>query len=241
MDQQVNEFINKLELSFNSPELLKEALTHRSYVNENPNTPNGHNERLEFLGDAVLELATTQMLFNDYPNFPEGDLTSFRAALVRTESLAEEALKLELGKYLFMSNGEEATGGRDRQYILANSMEALIGSIYLDQGFDSALLFIKEKIYYKVQNIVDNRLDIDAKSKLQELSQEQLKITPTYTLISDEGPDHNKTFTMGVLIGETIFGKGNGESKQNAEQVAASDALENWQELVDKHFTTNNA
>ncbi|MCA9380770.1 ribonuclease III [Candidatus Dojkabacteria bacterium] len=241
MDQKVNDFMQKINIEFKNPELLQEALTHRSYVNENPDTPNGHNERLEFLGDAVLELATTQMLFNDYPSYPEGDLTSFRAAIVRTESLAEEALKLELGQSLFMSNGEEATGGRDRQYILANAMEALIGSIYLDQGFDVALLFIKEKIYYKVQNIVDNRLDIDAKSKLQELSQEELKITPTYSLVSEEGPDHNKTFTMAVMIGDNSFGEGKGDSKQSAEQVAAQNALENWQELVGKYFPANNA
>ncbi len=228
----------KLSINFDNQDLIKEALTHRSYINEN--SDGSHNERLEFLGDAVLELVVTELLFENYPDFPEGTLTSFRAALVRTESLAEEAEKISLGDSLFMSYGEEATGGRTRPYILANAMEALIGAIYLDKGYKEAKDFIAKYIYHKIDNIVENRLDIDSKSKLQEIAQEELRITPTYVLLNEEGPDHNKTFTMAVQIGENILTEGSGDSKQKAEQVAATNALEQWDKLKDKFFPKNN-
>ncbi len=233
MDQLAN-LQQKISITFNKPELLQEALTHRSFINEND--ARNHNERMEFLGDAVLELVITELLFENYPDYPEGTLTSFRAALVRTESLAEEAKKIELGLALFMSYGEESTGGRDRQYILANAMEALIGAIYLDQGYQSAKDFIIRNIYHKVGHIVENRLDIDAKSKLQEMSQEELRITPTYVLVNEQGPDHNKKFTMALKIGDHVLTEGVGESKQNAEQEAARGALDSWEELKSKFF-----
>lgn len=220
-----------LQIQFNNRELLKEALTHRSFLNENKDSKANNNERLEFLGDAVLELVTTELLFKKYPEHPEGTLTSFRAALVKTESLAAESLRLGIGKFIFMSGGEENTGGRTRPYILANTFESLIGAIYLEYGYLKASEFIKKELFYKIDNIAENRLDIDSKSKLQELAQTEFKITPTYQLVKEKGPDHNKIFTMAAMLGEIVISKGEGISKQNAEQNAASDALDNWEKV----------
>lgn len=239
MSENIKKILKEMEISFNNENLLIEALTHRSFINEQSKPGDRHNERLEYLGDAVLELIVSELLFNDYKELPEGDLTSFRSALVRTESLAESAAKIGLGKDLRMSNGEEISGGRERPYILANAFEALIGSIYLDQGYEVAKKFIIAHIYHKIQNIIENRLDIDPKSKLQEISQEILKITPSYVLINEEGPDHNKIFTMGVQVGDHVFAEGSGESKQSAEQNAAATALENWDKLIEKFFPSN--
>lgn len=217
------EILNLLKIleidSLNNEKLISEALTHRSFSRE-------HNERLEFLGDAVLELVITELLFLDFPDKTEGELTSFRAALVKSESLAEEANKLQIGLYLKMSKGEEATGGRNRLYILADALEAIIGAIYLEKGYDIVKKFINEKIYYKAHNIVNNRLDIDAKSKLQEYSQEKFKETPAYKLIKEDGPDHEKIFTVQVVIGKDVYESGVGKSKQIAEQQAAERTLE---------------
>lgn len=233
----VIEFIEKvLNLKTTEVETFVEALTHRSYINEVKDPNLKHNERLEFLGDAVLELSVTKYLFNNYPEYNEGTLTSFRAALVKTESLALEAKKLDLGEYILMSKGEEATGGRQRPYILANTMEATIGAIYLTLGFEEADKFIVEKICYKIESIIAERSDLDPKSKLQELSQERVKVTPTYKLISSIGPDHNKIFEMGVYINEFLFGKGEGKSKQEAEQAAALEAINNWKDLELKYY-----
>jgi ribonuclease-3 len=193
-----------------------------------------HNERLEFLGDAVLELLSTQFLFIKYPDRPEGDLTSFRAALVRTESLAEASTSLHLGEHIYMSKGEAATGGRTRPYILANTFEAVLGAIFLDQGLEACQALVERVILPKIDDIVANRLDIDPKSKLQEIAQEKLKHTPTYEVVSESGPDHDKTFTMSVRIGKEVFGTGDGKSKQEAEQNAAHSALSNWDELYQK-------
>lgn len=228
----------KLGVTFQNEQLLVEALTHRSYVNEMRGSEIKHNERLEFLGDAVLELVVTHHLFLTYPNRPEGELTSFRAALVRTESLAEVAGRLELGKYIFMSRGEEGTGGRNRQYILANTVEALLGSIYLDQGFTACEKVIHELLIPKLDDIVNLRLDVDPKSKLQEVTQESVRITPTYTLITEVGPDHHKEFEMAVMIGDFQLASGKGKSKQEAEQAAASKALQNWPELYQKYASS---
>ncbi len=232
----LNSLENKLGVKFINSKLLSEALTHRSYVNENRGEGLQHNERLEFLGDAVLELVITEFLFKKYEDHPEGDLTSFRAALVKTESLAEEAERLGFGEFIFMSKGEESTGGRQRPYILANTVEAIIGAIYLDQGYETAKKFIIDNIAHKTEDIVNSRLDIDSKSKLQEVAQESVKLTPIYEFISSEGPDHDKTFIMAVKIGENEFGRGKGRSKQEAEQKAAEDALNNWESLVNKYF-----
>lgn len=227
----------RIKVEFNSLDMLKHSLIHRSYINEAREQDLEHNEKLEFLGDAVLELLVTQKLYDDYPARTEGDLTSFRAATVRTESLAETAAEIDLGEYIYMSKGEEATGGRTRPYILANTFESLIGAIYLDQGLDVTNTFLNQFLFTKIQNIVENRLDIDSKSKLQEVSQDKLNITPIYDFVSSTGPDHDKTFKMNVLIGEHSFGTGTGKSKQEAEQNAAEHALEHWDTLVKKHFS----
>lgn len=237
MNKDTNELEKKIGHKFNDRELFKESLIHRSYRNDVLKRDKiVNNERLEFLGDAVLELVVTQYLFESYPKYPEGDLTSFRAALVRTESLAEEALRLGIGEFIYMSNGEEATGGRERPYILANTVEAIIGAIYLDSDYDAAKQFIINEICYKITDIVENRTDIDAKSKLQEKAQEELKITPKYKMISSKGPDHNKTFTMGLVLGEHVIAKAEGDSKQKAEQNAAAKALEDWDNYINKYF-----
>lgn len=216
--------------------LLKVALTHRSYINEMKDKSLEHNERLEFLGDAVLELVVTEYLFENYKDLNEGVLTSFRAALVKTESLAEEAKRLGVGEFIFMSRGEEQSGGRDRQYILANTMEAIVGSIHLSLGYASAQKFILDNICYKLPQIIEGRKDIDSKSKLQEVAQEATKFTPRYELVTAEGPDHNKTFEMAVFVDVHNLASGKGKSKQEAEQNAAANALTNWEKLVKKYF-----
>lgn len=234
-EQSLDKFCEQIRVNIENKELLREALTHRSYVNENKGLKTKHNERLEFLGDAVLELISTEFLFEKYPERPEGDLTSFRAALVRTESLAEVAMQLNYGDYMYMSKGEEATGGRQRQYILANAFEAVIGAIYMDQGFEACKQFLNRFLLPKIDQIVENRLDVDAKSKLQELAQEKIKFTPVYELLSEEGPDHDKTFEMQVFLNGVEFGTGKGKSKQEAEQNAAKFALNNWDSLYQKY------
>lgn len=232
----LTEFAEKeLKVNFKNLSLLHGALIHRSYLNEVRTTGIEHNERLEFLGDAVLELIATEFLFEEYPNRPEGELTSFRAALVRTESLAETATKLNYGQYIYMSKGEEKTGGRERPYILANTFEAVLGAIFLDQGIETCREFVRNNLLCKTKQIVEQRLDVDAKSKFQEIAQELLKETPTYKLLTEEGPDHDKIFTMSAMVGEMDFGTGSGASKQEAEQEAASNALKNWKSMYQKY------
>lgn len=216
----------KLKVNFKNKELLQRALTHRSYINENKNYTLGHNERLEFLGDAVLELLITEKLFHTYPNQPEGILTSIRAALVRTETLAEKSRKLNYGAHLLMSKGEEITGGRDREYILANTFEAVLGAMYLDQGLAVCKSFLETVLFPMISNIIKEEKYIDNKSKLQEVAQEKLKFTPYYEVIEETGPDHDKTFTMVTMIGKKQYGKGKGKNKQIAEQMAAKRTLE---------------
>ena len=234
--QKLKKFCKVIDVNIKNLELLKTALTHRSYLNEHRRTHLGHNERLEFLGDAVLELLVSKHLYDKYPIKTEGELTSFRAATVRTESLCEEAKKLHYGKHIFMSKGEEQTGGRERPYILANTFEAVVGAIYLDQGIAATYKFLRRVLFYKIPNIIKKRLDIDNKSKLQEISQEILKETPTYKILSSEGPDHAKKFTTQVLLKDKDFGHGKGMSKQQAEQNAAQSALKNWKSLIAKYF-----
>lgn len=227
----------KIGLTIKNPSLLQEALTHRSYTNEVKPTKAPHNERLEFLGDAVLELVITEYLFERYPDKPEGELTSFRAALVRKESLAEAATDINLGGYLLMSKGEEATGGRSRAYILANAVEALIGCIYLELGYTATAKFVLKLLVHKLDKIVEERLDIDPKSRLQELVQDVVKVTPGYELLKQEGPDHDKTFVMGIIINGYLLARGAGHSKQEAEQAAAKIALKNWPKLYPKYLS----
>jgi len=222
----LSEYLENLGIHINNIKLFEEAFTHRSYLNEKRSDKNlSHNERLEFLGDAVLELIISEYLFKTFPNRPEGELTSFRAATVKTETLAEVARTIGYGNYLRMSNGEEATGGRDKDYLLANTFEAVLGALYLDKGYEESKIYISKILIPKIEEIVENRLDIDAKTKFQELAQELFKVTPTYKVEDESGPDHNKTFTMGVYIDLKKYGEGTGTSKQRAEDDAARKAL----------------
>lgn len=215
----------KIGVKFKKSKLLEQAFIHRSYINENKGKDLTHNERLEFLGDAVLELAATRHLFEKCPTEDEGKMTSFRSALVKGNHLAEIAKQLELGTYLFLSHGEEYSGGREKRYILANALEALIGAIYLEQGYDTAEKFIEKFILQKLDEIIKKGLHIDAKSQFQEICQEKEEFTPHYKVLDEKGPDHNKEFTMGAYINDKLIAEGKGSSKQKAENEAAKNAL----------------
>lgn len=204
---------------------LLTAVTHRSYLNEHKEAKQGHNERYEFLGDAVLELVITDFLFNKYPEKPEGELTAIRAALVNTVSLADVASKLDLSEFLLLSKGEEKDTGRARQYILANTFESIIGSIYIDRGYETASEFIGRNLFDKTEPIVAKRLWQDSKSRFQELAQEHTSITPSYETLNQTGPDHDRVFTVGVFLGGEKIAEGRGRSKQEAEQSAAEAGL----------------
>ncbi len=214
----------KIGIKFEDEAMLRGAFIHRSYLNEHKGSKFESNERLEFLGDAVLELVVTEYLYKNYPN-PEGELTNWRSALVKGEMLAKIARELHLGEYLFLSKGEEKSGGREKDYLLANTFEALIGAIYLELGYKKAQKFITDFLLVHLEEILETGSHVDAKSKLQEVAQEKVGVTPNYQLESSEGPDHDKTFTMAAYIGERMVGKGKGGSKQTAEQAAAADAL----------------
>ncbi len=201
------------------------AVTHRSYLNEHREATWDHNERLEFLGDAVLELVVTDFLFHKYPEKPEGELTAVRAALVNTVSLSAAAEELGVNDFLLMSKGEAKDVGRARQYILANVFEACIGAIYLDQGYAQAQQFIASRLFAKTDEIVRQRLWQDAKSRFQELAQEEVSVTPTYETIAQVGPDHDRIFTVGVYLRQELIAEGKGRSKQEAEQQAAEAAI----------------
>jgi ribonuclease-3 len=205
---------------------LLTAITHRSYLNEHRDAKQEHNERMEFLGDAVLELVVTDFLFHKYKEKPEGDLTAIRSALVNTNSLADASTKLGVNDYLLMSKGEAKDTGRARQYILANAFEAFIGALYLDQGYGVAQKFVEEQLFAKTEMIVEKKLWQDAKSRLQELAQEHGGVTPTYATLGQTGPDHDRVFTVGVFFGNEKVGEGKGRAKQEAEQEAAQKAIE---------------
>lgn len=215
----------KLGLSLKNRDILVQAFCHRSYLNENPDFALGHNERLEFLGDAVMELIVTKYLFENYPQNPEGDLTNWRAALVNTKMIAGVAKKLGLEKYLLLSNGEQKERGKAKQYMLADTFEALIGAIYLDGGYGEAEKFIKKNLLIELPQIISLELFKDPKSELQEFSQEKFGITPTYAIIEELGPDHDKRFKMGVFLEDEKIGEGKGSSKKEAEELAAEEAL----------------
>lgn len=214
-----------LSYTFKNKDLLKEALTHRSYLNETSRWPLPHNERLEFLGDAVLELVITNALFEQFPKEQEGRLTTLRAALVNYQILAKLSRQIELENFLLMSKGEAKDTGRAREVILANAMEALIGAIYLDGGHDNIKKFILQIIWPHITEVLQKKLYKDPKSLLQEKSQADLKETPNYELLSEQGPDHKKIFTVGVYIGDKKVAEGQGLSKQEAEIEAAKKAL----------------
>jgi ribonuclease-3 len=216
-----------LGIKFNNSDLLKKSVVHRSYLNEHKNFELDHNERLEFLGDAVLELITTDYLYKNYPN-PEGELTNWRASLVNAKMLADVASMLEIEEFMYLSKGEQQdTNPKARNYILANAVEAIIGAIYLDQGLEAANEFITKNILTKLPYILENNLYLDPKSKFQEKAQENCSVTPTYKVLEETGPDHNKYFKIGVYLNHELVAEGEGTSKQEAQVNAAEKALEN--------------
>ncbi len=220
-----NNFEQKIGIAFNDHNLLKQAFTHRSYINENRGSGMEHNERLEFLGDAVLELVITDFLYKKFPNEDEGVLTSYRSALVNADTCSGIALTLSVNEFMLLSKGESKDVGRARQYILANALEAIIGAIYLDQGYDSAKDFIEKNFTPLIDKIMAEGLHIDAKSLFQEKAQEFDSQTPSYKTIKETGPDHDKKFTVAVYVGNEKVAEGVGASKQDAEQDAAQNAL----------------
>jgi ribonuclease-3 len=221
----VAELAQKIGVTFKDITLLEQAVTHRSFLNENRDYKLDHNERLEFLGDAVLELIVTEHLFNNYSN-PEGELTSWRAALVNGEMLSKVAKRLGVENYLLMSKGESKDTGRARVYLLANAFEAIIGAVYLDQGYDEAKKFILREVVVELKEILKDKSYMDPKSFFQEKSQEVVKITPTYRVTKEWGPDHDKHFVMGVYLGSELIAEGEGDSKQDAQREAAKNGLE---------------
>jgi ribonuclease-3 len=217
----------RIGYAFKDRKLLEQAVTHRSYLNEHPQWPVGHNERLEFLGDAVLELVVTEYLYQHYPDRPEGEMTNWRAALVNAVMLAEITALFDLNEVMLLSRGEAKDTGRARQYILANAIEALIGAMYLDGGFEPCKSFIGQYILSRLPDVIEKRLYRDAKSLLQEEAQDRIGVTPTYRVMEEWGPDHARLFKIGVYLGRELAGEGEGQSKQDAQQGAAEDALRN--------------
>ena len=230
MTNAVSDFATKNNITFNNLNLLKQAFTHRSYLNEHRDLDLNHNERLEFLGDAVLELVVTDYLYNHYTDKTEGELTAYRAALVNTNSLAGVAGSIGMNDYLLLSKGEAKDTGRARNIILANTFEALLGALYLDQGYEAVKHFIATNLFPKTDEIIAKNLWQDPKSLFQEKSQEIVGLTPAYNVLKEEGPDHDKKFTVGLYLGDELVAEGDGHSKQEAEQKAAEAGLEakNW-------------
>jgi ribonuclease-3 len=210
---------------FKDGDLLTESLTHRSYLNEEPNWRLPHNERLEYLGDAVLELIVSEELFAKFPKEPEGQLTVLRAALVNYQILARVAEAINLQDFILMSRGERKDTGRAREVILANAIEAVIGAIYLDQGLEKTRVFVNKFVMVNLDEVLKTKSYKDAKSELQEIVQEKLRVTPTYRVLGEDGPAHKRMFTMGVYFGDKLIAEGEGQSKQDAEVEAARNAL----------------
>ncbi|OGI26040.1 MAG: ribonuclease III [Candidatus Moranbacteria bacterium RBG_13_45_13] len=223
--KKIDDLEKKIKIKFKNLDLLRTAVTHRSYLNENRGYKLDHNERLEFLGDAVLELIVTDHLYLNYPN-PEGELTNWRAALVNKDMLSSVSRQLGVENFLLMSRGEAKDVGRARDYLLANAFEAIIGAIYLDQGYDSAKKFISENILSRLEKVIKSKLYIDPKSNFQEEAQARVGITPSYRVISESGPDHDKKFIVGVYLEDEEVAQGEGNSKQQAQREAAKAALE---------------
>lgn len=216
---------------FTDTALLQAAFVHRSYLNEARHVKES-NERLEFLGDAVLSFLTSHFLYKTYPQYDEGKLTNVRSSIVKTESLADAARRLRLGELLFLSRGEEESGGRTNNSLLADTFEALLGAIFLDQGIESAKRFLQEQLFPKVEEIIRRKSYIDYKSLLQEVIQRKTHTSPTYTVTRSEGPDHAKTFWVDAVVDGKVLGSGTGKSKQEAESMAAANALEKLGEAV---------
>ena len=229
---QFSDFEKKTKIVFKNKDLLKQAFIHRSYINENTGSLISHNERLEFLGDAVLELIVTDFLYKKYPNYTEGELTAIRSALVNAIIISEVALKEGMNDFLLLSKGEAKDNGKARQYILANTYEAYVGALYLDRGYDIVDKFVKTTLLPHTEEIVSKKLWRDAKSLVQEKAQEFVQVTPLYKVLHESGPDHDKHFTVGIYFGLNLIAEGKGKSKQEAEQKAAETALKikNWME-----------
>jgi len=227
---QFSDFEKKVKIVFKDKNLLKQAFIHRSYINENPSINLSHNERLEFLGDAVIELIVTDFLYKKYPNFTEGELTAVRSALVNAIIISEIASQIGMNEYLLLSKGESKDNGKARQYILANTYEAYVGAVYLDQGYGVADKFVFQSLLHKTEEIVNKKLWRDAKSLVQERAQEHVSVTPSYKVLHESGLDHDKHFTVGIFFGPSLIAEGKGKSKQEAEQKAAEMALKakNW-------------
>lgn len=228
----IEKLAQRIGVEFNDLKWLQQALTHRSYLNEHRDYTLPHNERLEFLGDAVLELVVTEYLFNNFPN-PEGELTNWRAALVNGEILSRIAKQIGVEEYLLMSRGEAKDIGKARQYILANAFESIVGAIYIDQkekGFESAKRFIQANVIVELKDIIKNKLYLDPKSRFQEASQERVGVTPSYRVLEESGPDHDRKFVIGVYLNAELVAKGEGSSKQEAQRMAAQEAIKakNW-------------
>lgn len=222
------ELENRIGIKFRNPDLLKEALTHRSYLNEHPEWGLSHNERLEFLGDAVLELVVTEYLYERFPDKPEGQLTMLRAALVNYQFLSKITAEFDLDGAMLMSRGERSDNSKAREVILANAIEALIGAIHLDQGFEVAKNFIHRFVLEHLPEILENKSYKDAKSELQEIVQERIKTTPSYKVLEENGPAHKRIFRIGVYFGDKLIAEGEGSSKQEGEIEAAKEALKKY-------------
>lgn len=223
----IKKLAEKLGIRFNNLDLLQQAMTHRSYLNEHRDYKLEHNERLEFLGDAVLELVVTEYLYKNYPN-PEGELTNWRAALVNGEMLAKISKRMGVEEFLMMSRGESKDTGKARQYLLANAFEAITGAIYLDQaekGYDACKDFIMKNVIVELKDIIENKTYMDPKSRFQEVAQEKVGVTPSYRVLEESGPDHDRKFTVGIYLNDELIGSGDGSSKQEAQRNAAAAAL----------------
>jgi ribonuclease-3 len=216
----------KLGIKFHNKDLLMQSFTHRSYLNENPDFKLDHNERLEFLGDAVIELIVTEHLYKDYPEKTEGELTNWRAALVNAKMMTSVAEELGFNDFLLLSRGESKEVGKARGYILANAFEAILGALYLDSGYKPCDEFIKKYLFKNLAGIIKDGSYKDSKSKFQEDAQEKVSLTPSYKVVKETGPDHDKIFVVGVFLGDSLIAEGKGSSKQEAEEDAATIALE---------------
>lgn len=223
---ELKELEGKIGINFKNKDLLLQSLVHRSYLNENPGFHLNHNERLEFLGDAVLELIVSDYLYKKYPSQPEGEMTAWRAALVNAKMLSEIADNLRLGDFLLLSRGEAKESGKAKFYLIANAFEALVGAIYLDQGIGAAEKFIAENVFIHLPRVIEEKLYRDPKSLFQEEAQDKVGTTPTYEVLKEWGPDHAKHFVVGVFLGEELIAQGEGMSKQDAQQEAAKNGLE---------------
>jgi ribonuclease-3 len=226
--QDIKIFLDKNNIKYNNLALYEQAFVHRSYINENPKFEMGHNERLEFLGDAVMELIVTDFLYRKYEGHSEGDLTAYRAALVNTQTISTAASDFGLNDYLKLSKGESKDIGKARMTILADTYEALLGAMYLDSGYEACKQWVAKTLLPNTENIIENKLYKDAKSLVQEKAQEKLQLTPRYKVMSESGPDHDKIFVVGIFFNEELVAEGKGKSKQESETLAAKGALQKY-------------